>query len=167
MSKKKSKNTKTTKKKGIIFVAVLIFVLSGVVVTVSALPSLKRYSDENTQTDTGIVTDIYIESHATGYKTRKRATVYIELDHENVYYIANLILRKNDCDYETLKSEILGKQVEIKSAKDMPDKLVAIQCDQNEIIGYEQINQSAQSDLIGVILFDVIAVTFAGLLIFL
>ena len=162
---KKTANRKTKKK----VIAGILFVLTvGVYLTaIFTLPAFTVYSDDNTESYAGRVTSVSAESEYTGYKTRKRTMVYIELDTGEAFHIGNLTLRKNDMDYEALKEAVLNNPVEIRAAKTNAEKLVTLRSANEEIITYEDINQTSHSNRIGLLAVCCIAFAFVALLLLL
>ena len=162
---KKTANRKAKKK----ILAGILFVLTvGVYLTaIFTLPAFTVYSDDNTESYAGRVTSVSAESEYTGYKSRKRTMVYIELDTGEAFHIGNLTLRKNDMDYEALKEAVLNNPVEIRAAKTNAEKLVTLRSANQEIITYEDINQTSQSNRVGLLAVCCIAFAFVALLLLL
>lgn len=163
--KKKPANRKAKKK----ILAGILFVLTvGVYLTaIFTLPAFTAYSDDNTESYAGRVTSVSVESEHTGYKSRKRSMVFIELDTAETFYISNLTLQKNDVEYEALKETILNTHVEIQAAQTNAEKLVTLRSANQEIITYEDINQTSQSNRVGLLAVCCIAFAFVALLLLL
>ena len=163
--KKKPANRKAKKK----ILAGILFVLTvGVYLTaIFTLPAFTVYSDDNTESYAGRVTSVSAESEYTGYKTRKRTMVYIELDTGEAFHIANLTLRENGIDYEALEEAVLNTPVEIRAAKTNAEKLVTLRSANEEIITYEDINQTSHSNRIGLLIVCCVAFAFVALLLLL
>jgi hypothetical protein len=152
------------KKEKMIFVAVFsIVILIGYFVLIFAHPTFILYSDANTSTHVGAVSDIHIETHSTGYKTRQTTFVYIEFENKDIFYIPLLTLKKNGWDYEVLKETILNQTVEIKTAEAKVDKIVSIRGEEQEIFTYADMNKTQQSNRIGLALIGLIAISFIAL----
>lgn len=163
--KKKPANRKAKKK----ILAGILFVLTvGVYLTaIFTLPAFTVYSDDNTESYAGRVTSVSAESEYTGYKTRKRAMVYIELDTGETFHISNLTLRKNHVEFESLKETILNNNVEIQAATSDTEKIVTIRCEDEQILTYENLNQTSQSNRIGLLAVCCVAFAFVALLLLL
>ena len=127
-------------------------------------PTFVLYSDTNTSVHLGEVIDVYTESHYTGYKNRKRTTVYMELENGDVLYIPHAILRESDWNYDTLKETILNNAVEVKTSKTNADKIVSIKCDQQDILTYEDMNKTQINNRIGLGCICMVAIVFITLL---
>ena len=163
--KKKPANRKAKKK----ILAGILFVLTvGVYLTaIFTLPAFTVYSDDNTESYAGRVTSVSAESEYTGYKTRKRAMVYIELDTGETFHISNLTLRKNHVEFESFKETILNNNVEIQAATSDTEKIVTIRCEDEQILTYENLNQTSQSNRIGLLVVCCVAFAFVALLLLL
>ena len=163
--KKKPANRKAKKK----ILAGILFVLTvGVYLTaIFTLPAFTVYSDDNTESYAGRVTSVSAESEYTGYKTRKRAMVYIELDTGETFHISNLTLRKNHVEFESLKETILNNNVEIQAATSDTEKIVTIRCEDEQILTYEDLNRTSQSNRIGLLAVCCVAFAFVALLLLL
>ena len=163
--KKKPANRKAKKK----ILAGILFVLTvGVYLTaIFTLPAFTVYSDDNTESYAGRVTSVSAESEYTGYKTRKRAMVYIELDTGETFHISNLTLRKNHVEFESLKETILNNNVEIQAATSDTEKIVTIRCEDEQILTYEDLNRTSQSNRIGLLAGCCVAFAFVALLLLL
>ena len=152
------------KKEKMIFVAVFsIVILIGYFVLIFAHPTFILYSDANTSTHVGAVSDIHIETHSTGYKTRQTTFVYIEFENKDIFYIPLLTLKKNGWDYEVLKETILNQTVEIKTPEMKADKIVTIECGEQRILTFDDMNKSQQSNRIGLGLIGLIVIFFVAL----
>lgn len=153
---------KTDKRKRMIMLIAIIFpiVLIGYLIAIHILPVFIIYSDQNTVTHNGTVTSVYLESDYTGYKTRKRSMVYVVLDNGSTLHISNLTLRKNGIEYESLRNDILDKPVEIKASKADDSKIVSIECGENELLTFDDINRTSQSNRIGLSLVCLVIMAF-------
>ena len=166
----KSKSQKKSKKKndpriilGIIFVLTVGFYL----IAIYTLPAFTIYSDDNTESFTGRVTSVYVDSQYTGFKSRQRSMVCVELDTGETFHISNLTLRKNHVEFESLKETILNNNVEIQAATSDTEKIVTIRCEDEQIITYENLNQTSQSNRIGLLVVCCVAFAFVALLLLL
>lgn len=150
---------KTIKKGRIIgYIFVVIALLTGYFIAIHILPAFIFYTDENTELYSGKVTSIEMISEYTGYKTRKRGIVYIEIDGEHIFRISNLILRESNIEYDSLKDEILNSTVEIRSSKLNSEKVVSIKEGQNSILTYDDINRTSQSNRVALALICLILI---------
>ena len=156
MGKKKT----TQKGKNMIFVLIVIAFLAGYFVAIHILPAFMIYTDGNTESYLGKVTSIEMISEYTGYKSRQRGIVYIEIDGEHTFHISNLTLRKRNIEYDSLKDTILNSTVEIRSAKSDDEKIVSIRKAQDSILTFDDVNKSSQSNRVGLALICLIIIIF-------
>ena len=90
--KNKSKKYKNKSRKIIFAVVVGISIIVGYFFTIFLHPNFVLYSDTNTSVHIGEVIDVYTESNYTGYKSRKRTTVYMELENGDVLFLHHYIM---------------------------------------------------------------------------
>ena len=151
-----------------LFVIICIIILIGYLIAIHNFPAFIIYSDENTDTNNGMVTAVFLESEYTGYKSRKRAMMYIVLDNSNAFYISNQTLRANDLEYESFKTTLLNNTVEINSAKAQEGKIVSIKCGEHELLTIDDFNRISQrSTRFGLGLVCIIIIALIGLYMFL
>ena len=163
---KKMKDLRRTKRKvilGIIFALTVGFYL----IAIYTLPAFTIYSDDNTESFTGRVTSVYVDSQYTGFKSRKRSMICVELDTGETFHISNLTLRKNHVEFESLKETILNNNVEIQAATSDTEKIVTIRCEDEQILTYENLNQTSQSNRIGLLVVCCVSFAFVALLLLL
>lgn len=157
-----AKKKKIKKGKIIGYIFIVIALLTGYFIAIHTLPAFIFYTDENTELYSGKVTSIEMISEYTGYKTRKRGIVYIEIDGEHIFRISNLILRESNIEYDSLKDKILNSTVEIRSSKSNNEKVVSIRKDQDSIFTYDDINRTSQSNRVALALVCLILIVFVA-----
>ena len=177
MSKKKRKNTteilynqlkkealekkKQRRKRIPLVIIIAAVVLIGYFIAIQTLPSYLFYSDKNTETHTGKVTDVYLKRIATNRKTAN-----IRLEGADTFWISVRLLNKQSPKYDEIKETILYETVEIRTAKD-DDTIVSLKHNENTLYSYEEANRNSASNRIGVALVCIIAVVFIALILLL
>lgn len=178
MSKKKRKNTteilynqlkkeklekkKQRRKRIPLVIIISVLVLIGYFIAIQTLPLYLFYSDKNTETHTGKVTDVYLEKIYTGYKGRKRSIAYIKLEGVDTFWISVGLLNKQSPKYDEIKETILYETVEIKTAKD-DESIVSLKHNENTLYSYDEANRNSASNRIGLAFLCVVAVVFIAL----
>lgn len=162
MSKMKSRRKNIS-----VIVAIFTLTLVGYFAAINLLPTFMLYSDDNTETYSGKVSAVYTERHSTGYKNRKYTMVYIRLENGQTFHIAASILRERNIDYEEFKETVLNKTIEIKTAKSNNEKLVSTICEDHNLLTYNDINKTQQSNRIGLAIVCIIVFIFSALLLIL
>lgn len=163
LQKKEALEKKKQRRKRIPFVIIIAaVVLIGYFIAIQTLPLYLFYSDKNTETHTGKVTDVYLEKIYTGYKGRTRNIAHIKLEGVDTFWISVGLLNKQSPKYDEIKETILYETVEIRTAKD-DDTIVSIKHNENTLYSYEEANRNSASNRIGLALVCIIAVVFIAL----
>lgn len=165
LRKKEALEKKKQRRKRIPLVIIIsVLVLIGYFIAIQTLPLYLFYSDKNTETHTGKVTDVYLEKIYTGYKGRKRSIAYIKLEGVDTFWISVGLLNKQSPKYDEIKETILYETVEIKTAKD-DESIVSLKHNENTLYSYDEANRNSASNRIGLAFLCVVAVVIiAGLL---
>ena len=157
LKKEKLEKKKQRRKRIPLVIIIAAVVLIGYFISIQTMPPFLSYSDENTETHTGKVTDVYLKRIATNRKTAN-----IRLEGADTFWISVRLLNKHSPKYDEIKETILYETVEIRTAKD-DDTIVSIKHNENTLYSYEEANRNSASNRIGIALVCIIAVVFIAL----
>ncbi len=166
LNKKERKNEKrklkARKKRNRIIVSIVISVLLWAIyfIAVNYDTRFISFSDENTESYSGIAKDVWFEKRR--YSGKRYSTwVFLKLENEKSFCVNLDMLLEKDINYDSFREIVLEKQVEIKSAKAKPEKIVSIECENNDILTLEDTNKNQFINKIAVAFVVLVVNSFA------